>query len=89
LALPRLFHHAPAAISSTKSMTGHFAQVAGGIESVIIVKTTKPGITGADDQLRRPGSDQDVRTKTQRYREDCVKTLAFKDKTRQSLFRAL
>jgi 3-oxoacyl-[acyl-carrier-protein] synthase II len=47
-------------ISSTKSMTGHLLGAAGGIESVVCVKTIEKGIVPPTMNLEEPDPDCDL-----------------------------
>lgn len=62
LAIKKVFgEHAPrVAISSTKSMTGHLLGAAGGIESVIAVKTIQTGMIAPTINLEEPDPDCDL-----------------------------
>ena len=62
LAIKKLFgeHARRLAISSTKSMTGHLLGAAGGIESVISVKTIETGMIAPTINLEEPDPDCDL-----------------------------
>ena len=62
LAIKKLFgdHARKLAISSTKSMTGHLLGAAGGIESVISVKTIETGMIAPTINLEEPDPDCDL-----------------------------
>ena len=62
LAIKKLFgeHARKLAISSTKSMTGHLLGAAGGIESVIAVKTIQTGMIAPTINLEEPDPDCDL-----------------------------
>ncbi|MEY2880411.1 MAG: hypothetical protein RLZZ15_2791 [Verrucomicrobiota bacterium] len=62
LAIKRVFgaHARTVAISSTKSMTGHLLGAAGGIESVIAVKTIQTGLIPPTINLEEPDPDCDL-----------------------------
>jgi 3-oxoacyl-[acyl-carrier-protein] synthase II len=62
LAIKKLFgdHARKLAISSTKSMTGHLLGAAGGIESVISVKTIQTGMMAPTINLEEPDPDCDL-----------------------------
>ncbi len=62
LAIKRLFgdHARKLAVSSTKSMTGHLLGAAGGIESVIAVKTIQTGMLAPTINLEDPDPDCDL-----------------------------
>jgi 3-oxoacyl-[acyl-carrier-protein] synthase II len=53
-------HARKVAISSTKSMTGHLLGAAGGIESVICVKTIEQGVIAPTMNLEDPDPDCDL-----------------------------
>jgi len=62
LAIKKLFgdHARRLAVSSTKSMTGHLLGAAGGIESVISVKTIQTGMIAPTINLEEPDPDCDL-----------------------------
>ena len=62
LAIKRIFgEHAPRLpVSSTKSMTGHLLGAAGGIESVVCVKTIEQGVIPPTMNLEEPDPDCDL-----------------------------
>ncbi|MSU25630.1 MAG: beta-ketoacyl-[acyl-carrier-protein] synthase II [Opitutus sp.] len=62
LAIKQVFgdHARKVAISATKSMTGHLLGAAGGIESVICVKTIQTGIIAPTINLDKPDPDCDL-----------------------------
>ena len=62
LAIKRIFgdHARRLAISSTKSMTGHLLGAAGGIESVISVKSIQTGMLAPTINLEHPDPDCDL-----------------------------
>ncbi|MDB6169733.1 MAG: 3-oxoacyl-(acyl-carrier-protein) synthase 2 [Verrucomicrobia bacterium] len=62
LAIKKLFgeHARKLAVSSTKSMTGHLLGAAGGIESVISVKTIQTGMIAPTINLEDPDPDCDL-----------------------------
>ena len=62
LAIKKVFgdHAGRLAISSTKSMTGHLLGAAGGIESVISVKTIQTGMIAPTINLEDPDPDCDL-----------------------------
>ena len=62
LAIKKVFgdHARRLAISSTKSMTGHLLGAAGGIESVISVKTIQSGMLAPTINLEEPDPDCDL-----------------------------
>jgi 3-oxoacyl-[acyl-carrier-protein] synthase II len=62
LAIKKVFaeHAQSVPISSTKSMTGHLLGAAGGIESVVCVKTIEKGIVPPTMNLEEPDPDCDL-----------------------------
>ena len=62
LAIKRVFgeHARKVAVSSTKSMTGHLLGAAGGIESIISVKTIQTGRIAPTINLEEPDPDCDL-----------------------------
>ncbi|MEO6005183.1 MAG: beta-ketoacyl-ACP synthase II, partial [Opitutus sp.] len=62
LAIKKVFgdHARKVAISSTKSMTGHLLGAAGGIESIISVKTIETGMIAPTINLHDPDPDCDL-----------------------------
>jgi 3-oxoacyl-[acyl-carrier-protein] synthase II len=62
LAIKRIFgdHARRLAVSSTKSMTGHLLGAAGGIESVISVKSIQTGMLAPTINLEHPDPDCDL-----------------------------
>jgi 3-oxoacyl-[acyl-carrier-protein] synthase II len=62
MSIKRVFgdHARRIAISSTKSMTGHLLGAAGGIESVIAVKTIQTGIIAPTINLEEPDPECDL-----------------------------
>ncbi len=62
LAIKKVFgdHASRVPISSTKSMTGHLLGAAGGIESVVCVKTIEQGIVPPTMNLEEPDPDCDL-----------------------------
>jgi 3-oxoacyl-[acyl-carrier-protein] synthase II len=62
LAIKKVFgeHVARLKISSTKSMTGHLLGAAGGIESVVCVKTLQTGMLAPTINLEEPDPDCDL-----------------------------
>jgi 3-oxoacyl-[acyl-carrier-protein] synthase II len=62
LAIKKVFgdHARKVAISSTKSMTGHLLGAAGGIESVVCVKTIAAQMIPPTINLEDPGPDCDL-----------------------------
>jgi 3-oxoacyl-[acyl-carrier-protein] synthase II len=62
-------------ISSTKSMTGHLLGAAGGIESVICVKTIEQGVLAPTMNLEEPDPDCDLDYVPNQAREAKVRTV--------------
>src|SRR5580704_7659242 len=62
-------------ISSTKSMTGHLLGAAGGIESVICVKTIEAGVMAPTMNLEEPDPDCDLDYVPNQAREAKVRTV--------------
>ena len=62
LAIKRIFgeHARTLPVSSTKSMTGHLLGAAGGIESVVCVKTIEQGVIAPTMNLEEPDPDCDL-----------------------------
>lgn len=62
LAIKRVFgdHARRLAVSSTKSMTGHLLGAAGGIESIISVKTIQSGLVAPTINLHEPDPECDL-----------------------------
>ena len=62
LAIKRIFggHARELPVSSTKSMTGHLLGAAGGIESVVCVKTIEQGVIPPTMNLEEPDPDCDL-----------------------------
>jgi 3-oxoacyl-[acyl-carrier-protein] synthase II len=81
-------------ISSTKSMTGHLLGAAGGIESVICVKTIEKGVVPPTMNLEEPDPDCDLDYVPNVARERKVRTalsnnLGFGGQNASIVFRAL
>jgi 3-oxoacyl-[acyl-carrier-protein] synthase II len=81
-------------VSSTKSMTGHLLGAAGGIESVICVKTIEKGIVPPTMNLAEPDPDCDLDYVPNVAREVAVKTvlsnnLGFGGQNASVVFRAM
>jgi 3-oxoacyl-[acyl-carrier-protein] synthase II len=81
-------------ISSTKSMTGHLLGAAGGIESVICVKTIQEGLIAPTMNLEEPDPDCDLDYVPNRAREAAVRTalsnnLGFGGQNASIVFRAM
>ena len=81
-------------ISSTKSMTGHLLGAAGGIESVICVKTIQQGIIAPTMNLEDPDPDCDLDYVPNAARAAKVRTvlsnnLGFGGQNASVIFRAL
>ena len=96
LAIKKVFgEHAPRiAISSTKSMTGHLLGAAGGIESVIAVKTIQTGMIAPTINLEEPDPDCDLDYVPNVARAAAVRTvlsnnLGFGGQNAAIVFRAL
>ena len=96
LAIKKVFgHHAhKVAVSSTKSMTGHLLGAAGGIESVICVKTLQTGMIAPTINLDEPDPDCDLDYVPNAARGAKVRTvmsnnLGFGGQNAVAVFRAL
>jgi 3-oxoacyl-[acyl-carrier-protein] synthase II len=96
LAIKRIFgdHARKLAVSSTKSMTGHLLGAAGGIESVICVKTIQTGMIAPTINLAEPDPDCDLDYVPNQAREAKVRTvlsnnLGFGGQNATAVFRAL
>ena len=96
LAIKKVFgdHARKLAISSTKSMTGHLLGAAGGIESVIAVKTIQTGRIAPTINLEEPDPDCDLDYVPNVAREAKVRTvlsnnLGFGGQNAAVVFRAL
>jgi len=96
LAIKKIFgeHARKVAISSTKSMTGHLLGAAGGIESVISVKTIQTGMIAPTINLTDPDPDCDLDYVPNEKRSATVKTvlsnnLGFGGQNAAVVFRAL
>jgi 3-oxoacyl-[acyl-carrier-protein] synthase II len=81
-------------ISSTKSMTGHLLGAAGGIESVIAVKTIQTGMIAPTINLEEPDPDCDLDYVPNTARQVPVRTvlsnnLGFGGQNAAIVFRAL
>jgi 3-oxoacyl-[acyl-carrier-protein] synthase II len=96
LAIKKVFgeraRHVP--ISSTKSMTGHLLGAAGGIESVIAVKTIQTGMIAPTINLEDPDPDCDLDYVPNTARQAPVRTvlsnnLGFGGQNAAIVFRAL
>ncbi|RRJ96310.1 beta-ketoacyl-[acyl-carrier-protein] synthase II [Opitutaceae bacterium TAV4] len=77
LAIKRVFgdHAKKLAVSSTKSMTGHLLGAAGGIESIISVKTITSGIIPPTINLNEPDPELDLDYVPNQAREKPVKVV--------------
>ncbi|HVU24348.1 MAG TPA: beta-ketoacyl-ACP synthase II [Opitutus sp.] len=77
LAIRKIFgdHAHKLAVSSTKSMTGHLLGAAGGIESVICVKTIETGRIAPTINLEDPDPDCDLDYVPNQAREAKVRTV--------------
>jgi len=96
LAIKRVFGEAArrVAISSTKSMTGHLLGAAGGIESVICVKTIENGVIAPTMNLEDPDPDCDLDYVPNAARRAKVRTvlsnnLGFGGQNASVIFRAM
>ena len=96
LAIKRIFgdHARKLAVSSTKSMTGHLLGAAGGIESVICVKTIQTGMIAPTINLEDPDPDCDLDYVPNQARAAKVRTvlsnnLGFGGQNATAVFRAL
>jgi len=96
LAIKKIFGERAASIpvSSTKSMTGHLLGAAGGIESVICVKTIEKGIVPPTMNLVEPDPDCDLDYVPNVARQVAVKTvlsnnLGFGGQNASVVFRAM
>ena len=96
LAIKKVFgeHSSKVAISSTKSMTGHLLGAAGGIESVIAVKTLQTGRIAPTINLNEPDPDCDLDYVPHVARESKVRTvlsnnLGFGGQNAAAVFKAL
>jgi 3-oxoacyl-[acyl-carrier-protein] synthase II len=96
LAIKKIFgdHARKVAISSTKSMTGHLLGAAGGIESVICVKTIQSGQIAPTINLTEPDPECDLDYVPNVKRSASVKTvlsnnLGFGGQNAAVVFRAL
>ena len=77
LAIKKVFgeHAAKVAVSSTKSMTGHLLGAAGGIESIISVKTIETGMIAPTINLQEPDPDCDLDYVPNQARQQAVRTV--------------
>jgi 3-oxoacyl-[acyl-carrier-protein] synthase II len=96
LAIKKVFgdHARKLAVSSTKSMTGHLLGAAGGIESVISVKTIQSGIIAPTINLVEPDPECDLDYVPNVARAAAVRTvlsnnLGFGGQNAAAIFRAL
>ncbi len=96
LALKKVFgdHAKKLAISSTKSMTGHLLGAAGGIESVISIKTIQTGMIAPTINLHEPDPECDLDYVPNVAREAKVRTvmsnnLGFGGQNASIVFRAI
>lgn len=96
LAIKKVFgaHARGLPISSTKSMTGHLLGAAGGIESVIAVKTIQTGVVAPTINLDQPDPECDLDYVPNVAREVKVRTvlsnnLGFGGQNAAAVFRAL
>jgi len=96
LAIKKIFaeHAQTVPISSTKSMTGHLLGAAGGIESVVCVKTIEKGVVPPTMNLEEPDPDCDLDYVPNVAREVKVRTvlsnnLGFGGQNASVVFRAV
>jgi 3-oxoacyl-[acyl-carrier-protein] synthase II len=96
LAIKKVFgeHARKVAVSSTKSMTGHLLGAAGGIESVISVKTIQTGVIAPTINLVEPDPECDLDYVPNTARSAPVRTvlsnnLGFGGQNAAAIFRAL
>ena len=96
LAIKKVFaeHASNVAISSTKSMTGHLLGAAGGIESIISVKTIQTGMIAPTINLQEPDPECDLDYVPNTARKQTVRTvlsnnLGFGGQNAAIVFRAL
>lgn len=96
LAIKKVFgeHARKVAISSTKSMTGHLLGAAGGIESIIAVKTIEKGVIPPTINLQEPDPDCDLDYVPNTARHATVRTvlsnnLGFGGQNAAAVFRAI
>ncbi len=96
LAIKKVFgdHARKVAVSSTKSMTGHLLGAAGGIESIISVKTIETGMIAPTINLQEPDPDCDLDYVPNEARASSVKTvlsnnLGFGGQNAAVVFRAM
>ncbi len=96
LAIKKIFgdHARRVAISSTKSMTGHLLGAAGGIESVVSVKTIQTGMIAPTINLTDPDPDCDLDyvpnvARTAKVRTVLSNNLGFGGQNAAVVFRAL
>jgi 3-oxoacyl-[acyl-carrier-protein] synthase II len=96
LAIKKIFaeHAYSVPISSTKSMTGHLLGAAGGIESVVCVKTIEKGVVPPTMNLEEPDPDCDLDYVPNVAREVKVRTvlsnnLGFGGQNASVVFRAV
>jgi 3-oxoacyl-[acyl-carrier-protein] synthase II len=96
LAIKKIFgtHAAKVAVSSTKSMTGHLLGAAGGIESIICVKTIQTGVIAPTINLHEPDPECDLDYVPNVARQSPVKAvlsnnLGFGGQNAAVVFRAL
>ena len=96
LAIKRIFgdHARRLAISSTKSMTGHLLGAAGGIESVISVKSIQTGMLAPTINLQHPDPECDLdyvpnQARAARVRTVLSNNLGFGGQNASIIFRAV
>ncbi|HTO04587.1 MAG TPA: beta-ketoacyl-ACP synthase II, partial [Opitutus sp.] len=96
LAIKKVFgeHARSVAVSSTKSMTGHLLGAAGGIESIISVKTIQTGMMAPTINLQEPDPECDLDYVPNQARAKTVRTvlsnnLGFGGQNAAVVFRAI
>jgi 3-oxoacyl-[acyl-carrier-protein] synthase II len=96
LAIKKVFgdHARQLAVSSTKSMTGHLLGAAGGIESVVAVKTIETGMIAPTINLHQPDPECDLDYVPNQARAAKIRTvlsnnLGFGGQNAAAVFRAL
>ena len=96
LAIKKVFgeHARSVAVSSTKSMTGHLLGAAGGIESIISVKTIQTGMIAPTINLQEPDPECDLDYVPNQARQKTVRTvlsnnLGFGGQNAAIVFRAM
>jgi len=96
LAIKKVFgeHASVVPVSSTKSMTGHLLGAAGGIESIISVKTIETGMIAPTINLQEPDPECDLDYVPNEARKQAVRTvlsnnLGFGGQNAAVVFRAI